>query len=97
MQKPQNVNAAYFADPAIDRLLGAVMTLAAELHVARDHAKVLECILIEKGVLAESDVESFRPESSVADRWDAERDEFVHALMSSLRGLSHAKESEARP
>ena len=81
----------YFEDPAVDRLLGAVMTLAAELHVARDHSRVLERLLVDKGILSENEVAAFSPRADVAHAWDTERDEFIVSLMGALRGLERAK------
>ncbi len=37
----------FFADPAMDRAMGLIMTLAAELYVTRDHVRVLETVLVD--------------------------------------------------
>jgi hypothetical protein len=76
----------FFADTAMDRALGLIMTLAAELHVVRDHANVLETLLVEKGVLQIDEVKRFEPTAAQAKVFDAERDEFVAVLMRHVRG-----------
>jgi len=91
MRQPARTDQTFFEDPAVDRLLGAVMTLAAELHVARDHTRVLEQLLVDKGVLAADDVHTYRPDSEHAKVWDSQRDTFITSLMQSLRGLTQAR------
>ena len=93
MTTPTRADQTFFDDPAVDRLLGAVMTLAAELHVARDHSRVLEQLLVDKGILEADEVQRFRPDATAAASWDAERDAFIASLMHSLRGLTHARGS----
>ncbi len=42
----------FFKDPAIDRLMGMVMALAAEVYILRDRTRALEEILENNGLLA---------------------------------------------
>ena len=94
MQDPLQFDQTFFNDPAVDRLLGAVMTLAAELHVTRDHARVLEKLLIDKGVLRADEVVAFVPDANTAADWDAGRDAFIESLMGALQGITHARDGE---
>lgn len=41
----------FFADPALDRLMGTVLALAAELHVTRRELATLRTALLDQGVL----------------------------------------------
>jgi len=44
-------NPAFFTDPALDRLMGTVLALAAELHVTRRELSTLRAALLEQGLL----------------------------------------------
>ena len=81
----------FFTDPAMDRALAMIMTLAAELYVTRDHAKVLEALLVEKGVLEPDEVEGYTPDGDAVRARDADRDAFVRALMASVQGRQASK------
>jgi hypothetical protein len=73
--RPEQV---FFADPAIDRLAGAVYALAAETWVLRDRVRRLEAALAAKGVSID---EAPEPEGLAE-----ERKAFVAALMEPLLG-----------
>ena len=95
MQDAQRRDHTFFDDPSVDRLLGAVMTLAAELHVTRDHVRVLEKLLVDKGVLHVDDVTAFAPDATTAAGWDAHRDAFVASLMEALQGVTRARDAQS--
>jgi hypothetical protein len=76
----------FFSDPSLDRAMGMIMTLAAELYVARDHVRVLESLLVEKGVLEATEVAQFAPSAEEQPAWDQDRDAFVSALMANVEG-----------
>ncbi|MBT6276563.1 MAG: hypothetical protein HOI95_20810 [Chromatiales bacterium] len=78
----------FFEDPAVDRAIGMIMVLAAELYVARDHNRVLESLLVDKGILDADEVARFVPNASQAAAWETERDAFVAALMANVEGRS---------
>jgi len=81
----------FFEDPALDRALAMVMTLAAELYVTRDRLRVMETVLVERGVLESDELERFEvPETERAD-WDSDRDAFVKAIMENVRGTQVSK------
>ncbi len=76
----------FFEDAAIDRAMGMIMTLAAELYVTRDRCATLERILAAKGLVdpAEFDAYERDPEAIAADASD--RDAFAAALLENIRG-----------
>ncbi len=80
----------FFADPALDRVLGVVMALAAEVYVLRDRQGALERQLVERGALdlARLDAE---PTAAETAAMKADRDAFVAHLMSSVLGLQASK------
>ena len=45
----------YFSDPAIDRLMGVVMSLASEVWILNDRLSAMERLLADKGVVTEID------------------------------------------
>lgn len=81
----------FFQDSSVDRAVGMVMTLAAELYVARDHVRVLETLLVEKGILEAGEVASFAPQPEAQAQWDSDRDAFVSALMENMRAEQVSK------
>ena len=94
MRNARQFDQTFFDDPAVDRLLGAVMTLAAELHVTRDHVRVLAKLLVDKGVLRADELAAFVPDANTAHDWDAARDTFIASLMGALQGITHARDGE---
>ena len=53
----------FFKDAAIDRLVGMVFSLAAELQVLRDRVAVAELLLAHKGLVSRTEFDEFRPNS----------------------------------
>ena len=84
---PPKPEQTFFEDPATDRLLAMVMTLAAELHVTRDRLACLEAVLEEQGALRPGALDGFRPTPAQAARLDEERRAFVAELMRCTLGV----------
>jgi hypothetical protein len=80
----------FFADPALDRAFGVVMTLATEVYVLRDRLAALEQQLAARGAL---DPEALAAEPSPAAQAAraADRDAFVAHLMQNLLGEQQSK------
>lgn len=79
----------FFEDPAIDRLLGVLMTLATDHYVLRDRIRVLEEQLsragrIDPALLAQA------PDEAQRDVDDADAAEFVDSLLRPLLGVQEA-------
>lgn len=81
----------FFADPALDRAMAMIMTLAAELWVTKDRLRALEVTLVERGVLAGGTLDGYRPEPDERARVDAERRAYVGELMRCARGEQASK------
>ncbi len=75
-RKPQ-----YFSDPAVDRLLGMVLTLAEELSVTRDRLDSVERILAAHALLPEGGVDAFQPDDSADGQRRERRQAFIARLM----------------
>lgn len=71
----------YFADPQLDRAVGLVMQLAAELHVTTQRLHALEHLLVGSGVLAEGALDAFQPDESQRAQLAAVRDGAMGRLL----------------
>ncbi len=81
----------FFADPAIDRLMGFVYSLSAEVYVLRDRLARLEGALVQTAAIGVDAVETFqRTPQQVAEAAD-DRDAFVAALMENVLGRQLSK------
>ncbi len=85
----------FFADPAIDRLVAMVMTLAAELHVTKDRLRSLESLLGRRGLLDRAELDGYVPDDAERADNDAERDAYVRALMQCVVGVQASKGAPA--
>lgn len=54
----------FINDPAVERVLSITMAIAGELSVARERLDTLEKLLIARGVLSETDIDSFVPDEA---------------------------------
>ena len=75
----------FFADPALDRLMGSFMALAIEHFVTRDRLRALERQLASKGLLDEEAL-SAAPSEDEQQRQAQELDDMITHLMQPLLG-----------
>jgi hypothetical protein len=52
----------YFSDAQLDRAVGLIMQLAAELHVTTQRLHALEQVLVDGGALTSGAVDAFQPD-----------------------------------
>lgn len=81
----------FFADPAVDRLLGMVFSLSAEVHVLRDRLALLESALAERGVLDTAKLDGIVPEGALESQLAASRNALVRHLLEGLPGRLASK------
>ncbi|MFC3227928.1 hypothetical protein ACFOGJ_11840 [Marinibaculum pumilum] len=81
----------YFSDPAVDRLLAMVMTLASELWVQKDRVLALENLLAEKGVLEPGSLDRYQPDEAEAARLAEARQAYVKTLLDNVLGREQSK------
>ena len=79
----------FFDDPALDRLMGVVMSLATEHAVLRDRVRALECELEQAGRLDRARLDA-APTEEERVATAAEQAEFAAALLEPLRGEQQA-------
>ena len=76
----------FFADPAIDRLMGFVFSLSAEVYVLRDQIARLEGVLASTGVLKPGALEAFQRTPEQTAEAARDRQSFVAKLMENMSG-----------
>lgn len=81
----------FFEDPAVDRAVGMIMTLASELYVLRDRQRCLEKTLAAKGLLDIAELDGYTPSPEEAEEIAADRDAFVAGLMEQVLGRQVSK------
>jgi hypothetical protein len=81
----------FFADPAIDRLVGMVFALTAEVHVMRDRLALLEDALRQRGVVDPSALDNAIPEGALEERIAAARAALVQNILEGLPGRLASK------
>ena len=74
----------FFKDPAIDRLMGMVMALAAEVYILRDRNGALEELLEGSGALQPGAIDNLQPDPARRAAMSAERDAFIARIMEPL-------------
>ena len=71
----------FFNDPAIDRVMGMFVALAAEVYILRDRNQVLEEMLERSGTLQPGAIESWQPGPERRAELAARRDAFIERIM----------------
>lgn len=85
----------FFADPAIDRLMGTVLALAQEHYVLVDQVRALNAALVRAGVVDATALDRQRdPADDAAARESATR--FADALLRPLLGLQESRSFAAQ-
>ena len=74
----------FFPDPNVDRVLGVVMELAAEVYVLRDRLRTLESLLERSGTLDRSELEAYQPGETERTQRLAERDALIARLLAPM-------------
>lgn len=76
----------FFNDPAIDRVMGMFMALAAEVYILRDRNQVLEEMLEQSGTLQPGAIESWQPGPERQAELAARCDAFIERIMEPIIG-----------
>jgi hypothetical protein len=85
-----NAEQTFFADPAIDRLVGMVFALTAEVHAMRDRLALLEDALKQRGIDV-SALDSTVPEAALDAKLAADRAALVQHVLEGLGGRLASK------
>ena len=74
----------FFEDPAMDRLVTATLSLAAEVQVLRDRQQALEGVLRRRGLDLAAEIEAWEPDEAERSALEAEQDRYVRAVLGPL-------------
>jgi hypothetical protein len=94
---PKGKKPAYFADPATDKLLQMVITLAGELSVVRDRLDLVERLATRTGAFDRASLETLPLGDADIDDRDASRADFVARVLRVLdQDLAEITNPDAR-
>jgi hypothetical protein len=82
----------YFDDPAIDRVLSIVLTVAGEVSVLRERLDTVERLLEAKGRISRADIDAYQPDRDAAHERGLATKEYVARIM---RGVQQDMEAMA--
>ena len=74
------------SDTDIDGVGRAVMTLCHELWVVKDRMAVLEAVLADNGIDAETALDAFQPDAALQDKLNQDGRALVERILSALNG-----------
>jgi hypothetical protein len=89
--EPVQPELQFFADPAIDRLLGVVFNLAGEVQVLRDRLQILEAVLEQQHSIAPGAVNAHTASAQLQASLEAERAAYVKNLFDPMLGLAASR------
>ena len=75
-----------FEDPAMDILLGIVVSLGNEVYVLRDRLRIIEKMLESKGTISRADVEAYKPTPEEEEEIRKGNDAFMARLFRVFEG-----------
>jgi hypothetical protein len=84
-RKAKGERPQYFPDPATDKLITMIMSLAGEVAVMHDRHDTLERILARQGIVDRDTIESFRPTQEELAERDAWREVFLGEVLRVLQ------------
>jgi hypothetical protein len=74
----------FFADPNIDRVLGVVLELAAEVYVLRDRVHTLELALERRGGLNRDELDRYEPTEAERAQRLAQRGALIARILAPM-------------
>jgi len=75
-----------FENPALDTLLGIVISLGNEVWVMRDRMRVIEKLLEAKGTISRADIEAYKPTPEEEEEIRKDNDAFMARLFRVFEG-----------
>jgi len=86
---PRRPEQIFFDDPALDRLMGVVMTLASEHYVLRDRLQALEEQLVKAGHVSAASLAA-APSLEKEAQYRADADDFARSILHPLLAQQQA-------
>jgi hypothetical protein len=79
---------SFFPDPNVDRVLGAVLELAAEVYILRDRLQTIERVLEQSATLTRAGLVQYQPtEAERAERLAA-RDALIARILAPMTAVA---------
>jgi hypothetical protein len=75
-----------FEDPAMDTLLGIVLSLGNEVYTLRDRMRITEKLLESKGTISRADIEAYKPTPEEEEEIRKDNDAFMARLFRVFEG-----------
>jgi hypothetical protein len=75
-----------FDDPAIDALLGIMLSLGNEVYALRDRLRIIEKTLESRGTISRSDIEAYKPTPEEEKEIRKDNDAFTARLFRIFEG-----------
>jgi hypothetical protein len=75
-----------FENPAMDTLLGVVISLGNEVWVMRDRMRIIEKLLEANGTISRADVEAYKPTPEEEEEIRKDNDAFMARLFRVFEG-----------
>ncbi|MGH9751797.1 MAG: hypothetical protein ACREA2_03355 [Blastocatellia bacterium] len=75
-----------FDDPAIDTLLGIVLSLGGEVYALRDRMRIIEKMLEAKGTISRADIEAYKTTHEEDEEIRKDNDAFMARLFRVFEG-----------
>jgi hypothetical protein len=87
----------FFPDPNVDRVLGVVMELAAEVYVLRDRLSTLEMLLERSGAITRAEIDAYQPGEVERARRLADRDALIARILAPMTAESDSPAPPFQP
>ncbi len=71
----------YLDDVRLDRMLGAIVELTAQLYLMKDRVRVLEQVLVDKGVMTLEELDYFKANPEFDAKAAKDREELLNAVI----------------
>jgi hypothetical protein len=94
-RKPKGERPKFFEDPAIDKLVTMVLSLAGEVAVQHDRHDTLERIIAGHGLVSRDEIETFTPSVEVMAERDRWRETFLGEVLRSVKEDREMLEQDA--
>lgn len=82
--KSDTDQATFMADPALDHLMTALVSISTELWVQARRMKIMERLLEDHGKVTRELIESYKPSAEEEKSWQQERDRFIDRTFGSI-------------
>ena len=82
--KSDTDQATFMADPALDHLMTALVSVSTEIWVQARRMKIVERLLEDHGKVTRDLIESYKPSAEEEKSWQQERDQFIERTFGSI-------------